>query len=328
MAYELLLDSFETALSASRWVVKESPNSSLTVPSAGNGRRSGGSSMRQVTTSGYIFARTQYFAASSHVVTGVAFRSSIPTRLSQIRFLSQNSSSVAVAFYVGGFLQYNINNGPVTATSKVILANTWYYLEIGAVIAANGAFRVKLNGEIIVDLTNIDTRAAGSITSVDNVEYYNNYTTTDYDDFYLTYGNELKWLGDIRVDALALTGNSTPQDWVPDSGNAWERLNATAGYITGTTLNQESRFTLADYTPATTAIHGIQMSASARKTDAGSKSMALEIKSGGTVALSSAIALGDSTADYRRVFTLDPDTSSEWTDAGIDALEIGVKVVD
>lgn len=163
---------------------------------------------------------------------------------------------------------------------------------------------------------------------MDNVEYYNNYTTTDYDDFYLTYGNELKWLGDIRVDALALAGNSTPQDWVPDSGNAWERLNTTAGYITGTTLNQESRFTLADYTPVTTAIHGIQVCVAARKTDAGARSMAVAVKSGSTVAMGPTLSLGDSTAEYRQVLLTDPDTAAAWTDTGLDALELGVKVMD
>lgn len=326
MAYELFCDSFETSLSAGRWVVKESPNSSLTIPSSGNGRR-GGASMRHVTNSGYMYVRTQFLTPSSHVACGIALRSN--ANVSQIRFMNQNSASVTVIINLSGLLQYRVNNGAITSTTKTIPGGAWNYLEVGAVIAASGSFTIKVNGEVIANVTGVDTRAGGSLTTVDNVELYNNYTTTDYDDFYVTYGNELKWLGDIRVDALALTANSTPQDWTPDTGNAWERLNnASAGTITGTTLNQESRFALADYTPATTAIHGMQVSAYGRKTDAGSRSMAIEVKSGSTVAVGPTIALGDTTTEYRQVWLTDPNTAAAWTDGGLDALELGVKVMD
>lgn len=326
MAYQLFLDSFSTSFSASRWVIKDAPNSSLVVPSAGNGRRNN-SSMRHTTTNGYMTVRTQYFTASSHVVTGVAFRSSTNTSFSRIRFLSQNSPSVSVAFYIGGLLEYSINNGAVTTIPKTINANTWYYLEIGAIVAANGSLIVKLNGEIVLSLSGIDTRSGGSIDSVDNIEYYNNYTITDYNDFYTTYGDELKWFGDIRVDAFALDGNASPQDWTPDSGNAWERLNQVSGNVKSNIINAESLFSVANISFDTPQVHGVQIGVRANKTDSGQRNMVIEANNNNITTNSSVIALGTSDTEYLYSLTKDTD-GNDWTKQKFNDLKVGIKVVE
>lgn len=331
MAYNLFLDSFDTDGSTGRWTVIQNSFPglfTLVVPSSGNGRRSS-SSLRMTggINTGSMTVRTPYFTASTHAAAGAALKTTTSTSIA-IVFQYQGSNSLIVTVQANGFIQYRINNGATTNTSKYVAANSWVYLEAGVIVGESGSFVIKANGEEITNVSSVNTKPGGTQVNIDSIALFHVNQISDADDFYVAYGDEVKFLGDVRVDALDLAGNATPQDWTPDTGNAWERLNATAGYITGTTLGDESRFEMADYTAVTTAIYGIQVSASARKTDAGSRSFAIEVKSDSTTSVSSAIALGDTTTEYRYTLLTDPDTATAWTDGGIDALQVGVKVAD
>jgi len=332
MAYKLFIDSFDTNVSAGRWIFYTGINNTLTIPSANNGRH-GSASARITGTSGFFSGyRSQYVTPSTHVVIGAAVRRNNPGASAFLGLLSTAMGGADVRVSSNGFLEYYLGSGAVVTTTFPVAHGAWYHVQIGVVIGASGSLEIRVNGSTVVSVSGVNTRPGGSASTCNAAQLYmgagGSSDSADFDDLYFAYGDELKWLGDIRVDALALSSNSTPQDWTPDTGNAWERLNATAGYITGTTLDDESLFALADYTPQTTAIHGVQVCAYARKTDSGSRSMAIEAKSGSTVAVGSTIALGDNTTEYRQVWLTDPNTAAAWTDGGLDALQIGVKVMD
>jgi hypothetical protein len=336
MAYELFVDSFDTesfstsgTLQTSRWQIAATGPATIST-SSGNGRH-GSSSLRVAATSNGLAALTSgIFAASSHVVFG--FSRQIDSGSGTSTFIFRNSTTTLITVTIASTGVVSVTLGSTTYNSTNAVS-TDAYIEIGIIIGNSGSLEVRVNGSNAgwLNLSGVDTQP-GADTTINNVQFRwqgASVGTADHDDLYITYGDELKWLGDIRVDALALTADSTPQDWTPDTGNAWERLNnASAGYITGTTLDDESLFALADYTPQTTAIHGVQVSAHARKTDAGSRSMAIEVKSDTTTDVGDTIALGDTTTEYRQVWLTDPDTAAAWTDGGLDALEIGVKVMD
>lgn len=336
MAYRLFCESFDTfsfsatnAYANERWNFARSGAGGTWATSSAAGRHAS-NGVRAAPTAGATMTAITTISASTHVVIGFWHQSPLSTGSSGILFLNTATTLITVTINAAGFITTTL--GSTTYTSTKQLPATSAYIEVGVVIGDSGSLEVRVNGSSTgwLALSGVDTKP-GADTTVNRVRVQAtgaSAITVDFDDLYITYGDELKWLGDIRVDALALTANSTPQDWTPDTGNAWERLNATAGYITGTTLNDESLFALADYTPATTAIHGVQVSAYARKTDAGSRSMAIEVKSDTTTDLGDTIALGDTTTEYRQVWLTDPDTAAAWTDGGLDALEIGVKVMD
>lgn len=329
MAYELFLDSFDTDASAGRWALALDLYASIAVPSTGNGRH--GSSSARIGAyfpGGYGGYRAPYFTASTHITAGVAFRTN-GNVVAALLFQPNNTTgadSVLVSVDSDRLIKWRIGYGGATTSTGVVAdASAWYYLECGVVVSSSGALTIKLNGNTIANITGVDTRPLG-VATINSVGLFSYHPSTDFDDFYVAYGDELKWLGDIRVDALALTANATPQDWTPDTGNAWERLNADAGTITGTDVGDKSLFEIADFTPATSAIHAVQLTAKGRKTDAGSRSMALVIKSDATEDVGPDLALSDSTLTYTRTFETDPDTSGAWTDAALDALQVGVKV--
>lgn len=336
MAYELFCESFDTfsfssaAFTNDRWSISRVGGSGVFSTSAGNGRHAS-ASLRAAPASNSVLTATTRIAPSSHIVAGFWHQSPLATGSTAIIFLNNTTALVTVTINASGFIVVTLGSTTYTSTNSLPASSS--YIELGLVIGNSGSLEVRVNGSSTgwLALTGVDTQP-GADTKANGVRLQvtgASAITVDFDDLYVTYGTELKWLGDIRVDALALTGNSTPQDWTPDTGNAWERLNdASAGYITGTTLDDESLFALADYTPQTTAIHGVQVSAYARKTDTGSRSMAIEVKSDTTIDAGDAIAMGDTTTEYRHVWLTDPDTAAAWTDGGLDALEIGVKVMD
>lgn len=265
MAYELFVDSFDTDVSAGRWTLfSGDTNPSFAVPSTGNGRHGSASGrLSGVFPYGFGSFRSQYLTSSTHLVVGAAVRRNSSSNMALVGFLSTATGGPDVRLGSNGLLQYYLGAGPVAVTTDyVVAAGAWFYLELGVVIGASGSLEIRVNGSTVVSLSGVDTRPGGSASTCNAVQLYmsggNPIGSVDYDDFYVSYGNELKWLGDIRVDALPLTSNSTPQDWVPDSGNAWERLNAAAGNIKGANVGDESLFNVADFTAATSAIHAVQ----------------------------------------------------------------------
>jgi hypothetical protein len=330
MAYELFADSFDTQSTPSdaRWTY--SPT--YTVIEAAQGRHGSAALRLWPSSVNAAWAKTIELTPSTHFVLGFSLK--LPGVLYEAFSVGLNNASTGLAWLsitTTGRITCTLG-GTTYQSAKTLAASSTNYLEIGIVVGDSGSLEVKVNGDSDgwLNLSGVDTKP-GAISEGTNMQFYiagSNPNAPYYvDDLTLTYGNELKWLGDVRVDALPLTANATPQDWTPDSGNAWERLNADAGYIESDTADDESRFDLADFTGVTSGIKAVIVNASAKKTDAGSRTFAIEVDSGGTVATGSTRSLGDSTQEYREVFLTDPDTGIAWTDSGIDALKVGVKVV-
>jgi hypothetical protein len=330
MAYELFVDSFDTQSTPSdaRWTY--SPT--YTVIEAAQGRHGSAALRLWPSTTNAAWAKTVELTPSTHWVFGFSVKLSSALYVPLGIYLNNESTAlVEVLITTTGRIQTTLAGTTYTSTKTLAVSST-NYLEIGIVVGDIGSLEVKVNGSSDgwLNLSTVDTKPGAATTGTNMMLYASNSNPNVpyyFDDLTITYGNELKWLGDVRVDALALTGNATPQDWTPDTGNAWERLNQDAGYIESNTVDDESRFNLADYTGTTTGIKAVVVNASAKKTDAGSRSFAIEVDSGGTVSVGSTRSLGDSTQEYREVYLTDPDTGSAWNDAGVDALIVGVKVI-
>lgn len=331
MAYELFLDSFDTDISASRWALFQGVNPTITIPSSGTGRH-GSASARISGTFPYAYGgfRSQYFAPSNHIVVGAAVRKNSTTNLGLIGLLSGSTGGADMRVGDNGLLQYYPGSGSVAIdTSYNIDAGVWYYLELGVVIGVGGSVEVRVNGQTIVSVTGIDTRIGG-LSTCNAIQLYfsggNPIGSVDFEDLYVAIGNELKWLGDIRVDALALDGNASPQDWIPDSGNAWERLNQTSGNVSSNTINAESMFSVANLSFDTPAIHGVQIGIIANKTETDQKNIVIEANNNNITVNSNIIALGTSSTEY--TYSLAKDTDGvNWSKQRFNDLKVGIKVV-
>lgn len=319
MAYELFLESFDTWRNSkpSKWI---SLSGNTT---AGSGRRSSnGFSMLNTT-----YTRTKLFTPSKGVVVGFALKRLI---MNEFRVFFWNDVNTVYTVYINTSNKIYVTiNGTTYTSDYSITQDAWYFIEIGAYIDdVNGHFEVRVNGSSTgwIKVSNFDSK--GSYNTIDNIVFHIPNTAASHvlEDLYITYGDELKWLGDIRVDALTLDGNATPQDWTPDSGNDWERLNQTAGNVKSNIVNAESLFSVANLSFDTAEVHGVQIEISALKTDAGQRNIVIEANNNITVS-SNTIALGTSNTEY--TYSLTKDTNgNDWTKEAVNNLKVGIKVVE
>lgn len=333
MAYELFMDGFDyyaTADITKKWQ-EIITSSSVYVISPGTGRRSGGAlEVKGFPNFGGVI-KTKTFMPSEKIVIGFAMN------------VTANGRGVITRFYSGGVLQFSIgmNNSsqffsqrgtaPIHATSvNSFPLNSYQYVEIGVHLADSGGYEVRVNGstEGWFSFTSYDTLVTAG-AKIDQVwlERVPNVGDSVYlDDLYIAYGDEIKFLGDSRIDTLTLTGNSSPQDWVPDTGNAWERLNQTAGYIASGSPGASSLFSLSNLPHDPESIYGVQVNAHVSKSDAGSRTISSLLKTGNLTTVGQPLALATDTLLMRSAYSHNPATQAAFLKSDVEALEVGVRV--
>lgn len=333
MSYELFMDGFDyyaTADITKKWNYYDGRMVAIHETA---GRRGGGA-MYMGDNIGYGFnegmpiLRSVILPPAPKMVVGFALKYYLGGSFSTFWLKSNEGYQFALVISgtTGQFTAYTASGSEIS--TYALPSAAYCYVEIGVNLSDTGSYEIRVNGQTILANASVDTtRVASSGLSHFEVTNQAGSPGTKYiDDFYITYGDEIKFLGDSRVDTLALTANSTPQDWTPDTGNAWERLNQDAGYISGRYTGESSLFTLGNLGFSPAVVHGVQLNGHAAKSAAGPKTMALQAKSGGTVATGAAYGLSTDTQLICQPFILNPVTGAPWGGTEIDDLEVGAVV--
>lgn len=335
MAYELFVDGFDyyaTEDITKKWQYYDNR---IAYIEADTGRRGTGA-LYLANNQAYGFGggigliRSMPFTPSTHVVVGFALKIQLGGALNTfwLKSIADYEFAVRIDGRNGLFHCYRSGAAIAETSTYSIPSLAYCYVEIGIHYADAGSYEVRVNGQTILKNESYDTKNS-SATGISVFEIANqepNPGNKWLDDFYIAYGDEIKFLGDSRVDTLALTANSTPQDWTPDTGNAWERLNQDAGYIASSTVNAVSLFAAGDISHNPSTIHGIQINGHAYKSDAGYREAAMVLKSGGTTDVGTPLALATDTLLIREPYIVDPNTGSAFTKANLNAIEVGAKV--
>lgn len=111
-------------------------------------------------------------------------------------------------------------------------------------------------------------------------------------------------------------------------GNVQEDAADTISYNSTDTLGDEDLFGVGPALSSEAIVYGVQVSGSYRKDDANARSVANLVKSGTTEEEGSSLALNADFAITTDIWVLNPDTSSEWTPAEVNAAQIGYKVTE
>lgn len=274
------------------------------------------------------FTMRRFITPSTHVVCSFAFFVTAPPDKITVRFMEGTTEHAKVVLTAGG--QIVLTAGETVSVSSVsaIGTATWRHFALGVHCATTGSYEVRIDesSDGWLPLAVADTQNGGTGV-IDNIQIWGGgYTRPVIDDLHFVFGNELVWLGDRRVDRLLLDANSTPQDWAPSSGNAWERLNAGDGYVSANVDEATSLFTLDNLPYVPNIIDGVAVRSLMDKSDAGSRGAAVVLKSGATEAESTELALSTDTLGVTHVFKVDPATSAAWTPNAVNALKAGVRV--
>lgn len=210
--------------------------------------------------------------------------------------------------------------------TAVINVGTTYLIEVYAKIDDSaGRVVVKVNGVSDIDFTG-DTRnaAAAQINSIRfgyNGDYYSN---AYFDDIVIRTDS---YTGDVRVGGKNVTANGTTNQWDASAGDNYACVADVddADYVSTNTNDEIELYALANVTESIATVQALKISTSARIQGASTpQNLKLALRSNGTNYFSTDKALPAAYGvDIFNIWETDPDDSQAWTEAKINALEVG-----
>jgi len=231
-------------------------------------------------------------------------------------------------------------NGTVLATytNAFPVTNTWYQFEIEVVINnTTGSFKVRKNGNSVDDFSasSLDTQnsanAYANKLTVGMQGTVNNHAIDDL--FWRSDASSVAWMGDIRCftrmpasDAsvqFSRTAGATNASCVDEA-----QQNALTDYVFDATAGHADLYNVATIGSTPASIIAVTTRAYMQKSDAGTRTANVALKSGATTVNSSTLTLTTSGWLWAwRIDLTDPSTGAAWTAPGVDGVQAGPVVV-
>jgi hypothetical protein len=336
----LWMDSFDHYATADISAKYQNVTGAPTIVSAG-GRRGGG--CLQITSSTIIlYTRTLPVSGNTlvvgHAVKISAFSASqLATGGPRLAGAAQLTLEISSTGYMQVIRGSSTGTVLGTATTGQLTLNTYYYIELKAVIHPTaGSAIVRVNGVDVLNLTGVNTAGTGSAGWDAYALHCGNAgtVTLQLDDLYVFDGSGSAplndFLGDVRVDARVATAAGATTTWTPSTGSNWQNVddatpNGDTDYNATFSVPATDTFPVQDAPVPGATLYGVQVSISAKKSDAGAGSLAPVIRHSGTDYAGSDLALGTGYLYVLRVYATNPGTGAAWTEADFNAAEFGYK---
>lgn len=256
----------------------------------------------------------------------------------EIALLSDSLTTTHVTLKAAAGSAITVYRGTSSGTllgtaSYTLLASTWTYIELKVKLHdTTGTVDVQVNGASVLSLTGQDTKNGGTKSVLDgfSINYIGN--TVLVDDLYLTNAAgsaNTGFLGDIKIETLMPSGAGTTTQLTPSTGSNYQCVDEvpqnTSDYCGSATAGQYDTYAMGNLATAAGTVYGANVWGYVAKSDAGAKSGALVVRSGGTDYEQTSVALGTSYVYTNTMFESDPATSAAWSISGINALEAGFK---
>jgi hypothetical protein len=333
MAYQVFMDGWDRGEDPGRMWVAYAGTGVVINPT--EGRRDTPCLEREYGPATDDWMRSVLFTPSAKCTLGMAVYLTGGEQSIELRMAHNWGRQMAVK--ISDYGLYSIIDGAGTevwTSSDTLALYSWQHIEFAVFCDAAGSYELRVNGITKAYATGVDTQSIG--TSLINSIYIGWAGTGDtgcrIDDLFFLYGDELKFVGDCRVDTLPLDANSTPQGWLVNqagapTGDAFDVLNQDAGSVYAIANDAESRFSVDNLTHMAYYVYGVQVVARAGKTDAGTAAMVLQVISDDVVEESVEIGLTTSKLTYWNSLTTNPDGDISWNLASVNAAEVGIRSV-
>lgn len=322
-------DHYVTADLGEKWTSA----SSITINS-GSGRRGTASAQGGVNA-----LLTKTLDAQATWIVGLAFKiSNLPGTTNElIELLDVGSLQCELQLLPDGTLRITRNGTTLGTSTFALSAGVYYYIEFKVFINnTTGTAEVKVDGSSKLALTSQDTQNTANATA-NQVRLRVPDSNSNFDDLYICDGagsTNNNFLGDCRVDYYAPNGAGNTTQLTrggTDSGANWSQTDEAApnddtDYNEHATVGNKDTYAFGNMSHTPSSIFGVQILASAKKDDAGAKSIATVTRSGTTDFDGATQALSTSYLYYSDIREVDPNTSAAWTKTNFDASEHGVKV--
>lgn len=251
---------------------------------------------------------------------------------------SAGTAQGSLTIEADGSLAYRF--GP--SVSGTILAQTpagtlpasgWFHVETKIVVNnTTGSVEIRVDEASAASVSGIDTQYTGN-TNIQQITASYGTTTaasTGFDDMFAWDGTgsiNNDFLGYCRVRTSFPEANGASQDFVPNTGNAWDAINDTSPdsdttYIASSTVGDVSTFDTPDLPASTVSVKGIRTTMVASKSDAGACSVAHGLKSASSNSMGADHSLATTYSGSFDMHETDPDTSAAWTIAAVNAAQL------
>jgi len=335
----LFIDGFDfytTATIASRWSVSGSPTF---VSGAG---RFGGQGLRVGATNVGIFRDIGSNLQSG--ILGFAFRWNDSVRPNTVELCSlwdTTTMQLGVRIATNNDLIIH-RNGNVLQTIVGGYPNdvSWHYFEIKWKIinsTASGDIEIKIDGiTVLTGSAALDTQETANAYAT-RYRLFAGGTgtaqTLDIDDFY--FKNDVTFIGERRVHTIFPDGNGNHSDFSGSDGNSVNNFqlvdenppNGDTDYVESSTATQRDTYSFANLPTGVIDIRAVQINAYSRKTDAGTREIALTTRLGGTNYDGATKPLSSSYENISELAEVRPSDLAAWTLSDVNGAEFGFKVV-
>lgn len=290
------------------------------------GGRYGGNGALDPDQSYYVFSQN----GVTEFLMGFAYKTPLPSSLLEFRL--DGSTQIGYGVTVEGRLQIKRQFAVMETSTKTMSADDWHYftfqLKIDNVV---GLYNCWVDGDLFLEATGVDTENTAG--GCGNVMWP--VSAGMWDDMYLYLGagaSVAAKLGDITVPGFLVDAAGDDAQWTPSAGANYENVDdpiadEDATYNEDGVAAQRDLYNFADLAAFSGEIKGVEVLARLRKTDVGSKQVAIACKSGGSLYYGGAIALSDTYAWYSKIWELDPFTAAAWTRANFNLGQFGAEVV-
>lgn len=223
----------------------------------------------------------------------------------------------------------------LTSAAGLFTTDAWHYFEIyGTISDTVGTCDVYFNGALIMTGTGLDTRNAGNAyinrIRLNCPDGSGSAGIAYHDDLYVS--DSLTRVGERRIKTLRPAADTADKGFTASTGSDNFAMvddavaDGDASYVQGSTAGDLDLYDLEDLGVTVTAIDAVQLTTFAKKTDVSARSLITPIKHGGTLSDGTAVALGTSYDDIRRLMPTNPVTAAAWTQSDVDNLQVGLKV--
>ena len=230
---------------------------------------------------------------------------------------------------IGQILLYRGNNVVAITSPNLIRTNDWHYMEMEYVgHASAGRATLYLDGIKVVEFTgNTQNQAPYGFNGIQMTG--GNAASYWLDDLYVL--DQATRIGERRIETLRPNGDVSGNQFTPaTSGTSFSQLNETLvsadNYVTSNLQGATDLYNFSNLTTAPNKIDAIQLSVWASKTDAETRQMSTQVKSGSVTTNSKDYNLPTNHLDMNRIENVDPATGAAWTTSGVNAVQAGFKI--
>lgn len=260
-----------------------------------------------------------------------------------IQLFDGSTVQCSIYWYSDGSLRFyhGTNSGTLLATfSSAFAGLTWTHFQIKVILSSTGGeIHVRINGAAS------DTFVVTGLNTISTVNSYTNSLAIGSpgfgfvfysDDFYCFNDSGAapnNWQGDVTATQLMVASDpgSPVFSKFPNTGTSFSKINEVqedgdTTYISDNNVNAEDDFGITALTSSPSSIVAVVVKAFVKKSNAGSRSGDIILKSGVSSANFGSTALSSSYGYLTLPSPSDPNTSAAWTQSNLNAITIGPKV--